>query len=210
MNLGLLIMLTSPHSKPPSPVQEFSIDGHDGAAKTPIAEGVKAQLEASGLRVKLCAPFHLANDCVPGGEIYPYWETDEKAQEAIDLLKNLIANFRRECQEEKIDVALYDRHWMTVFAEIEGRPTQAHWTNFVPTFFIEAPPEKTTACSRFSLEIPWTTSIDQVERYYHRYLLLAQRYPKHIVDRFTVTDKRQPLTPIIDAICTHILTSRKT
>lgn len=184
---------------------EYAIDGHDGSAKTPILDGVRAALQAHGLKVHTVAIFHVVNARVSGGEVYPMWEQDESASEAVRMLKIAVEEARQEARNAGADVLLFDRHWMTVMVETMFRPTQGLWDDFLPTFFIEAPPSKTMACDRFSHDIPWTTSDRQVFVYYALCLAIAKMYAEHIVQTHLVEHKQTPIEPMISDITAHIL-----
>lgn len=187
---------------------EFAVDGHDGAGKTPIVLATKAALEALGLRVAVESPFHLANALYPGGEIYPLWADDASVPHAIALLQQVVRYARLAAVREDVDVIIFDRHWMTVMIEIHGRPCEALWDDFVPTFFVRAIPEKTEGCSRFSPNIPWTSTPGRVREYNARYLAMAEAFAPHVLAAFDVNEKRVPLEPIVERIVTVILERR--
>lgn len=186
-------------------MQEFAFDGHDGAAKTPILEGVAAQLSSCGLRVSTFAPFHAANAFI-GSEVYPMWEQDDSAFALLAILRSLIFWARNEAEETSADVLLFDRHWMTILGEIHGRHRFRHeWYDFIPLFFIQAPPSKTKACDRFSYAFGWTSSDAMVKYYYQRYFEIARRHHQFLLGQYEVVDKRQPLEPIITSVTGVIL-----
>lgn len=184
---------------------EFAIDGHDGAAKTPILQAVEQQLVSAGLRVWRCAPFHIAN-AQHGGDVYPLWAHDDSTRQLLERLRDVLAGERRLAQEENAQVLLFDRHWMTILVEIDGRQAVGSlWVDFVPTFFVQAPPSKTKACDRFSYDLGWTSSDERVDYYYHRYLDIARRYPQFLLGQYEVVHKRHPLDPIVTDVTQKIL-----
>jgi len=187
---------------------EFAVDGHDGAGKTPIVLATKVALEASGLRVAVASPFHLANALLTGGEIYPLWADDMTAPRAIELLQRVIREARQRAVDERADALIFDRHWMTVMVEIHGRPHEGLWNDFIPTIFVRAIPEKTEGCARFSSFIPWTTSPSQVRDYHARFLAIADSFPKHIFGAFDINERHVPLEPIAECITATILARR--
>ena len=122
----------------------------------------------------------------------------------MDLLEETIQDIKTANSE--LDIILYDRHWMTILSETDHRPKlKYYWTNFIPTIFAEATIEKILMCSRFSFDIPWTKSREQVEKYHQIYLHLAKKYQENIYDKFLVTDKSQDLTPIITSVSETII-----
>jgi thymidylate kinase len=184
---------------------EYVIEGHDGAAKTPIANGVKKELEKENLTVIVRNTFQMANALL-NHDIYHLWQNDDNAELAVNLLKLVVNNIRQEAQEKNADVILYDRHWVTVMGEIQGRESlQDQWSYFPPTFFIGAPIEKTLECSRFSYEIPWTSSNEVIEQGRQKHLQIANKYQEHILGTYEVKTKDQPLNPIINDITRKIL-----
>ena len=99
---------------------EFAVDGHDGAAKTPILEGVAQRLRLQGYSVKTVALFHQANVLVSGGEIYPLWGSVDSTLWAIALLESHLLEAQTACLTHGDDILLYDRHWMTVMVELSS------------------------------------------------------------------------------------------
>jgi len=181
---------------------EYVIEGHDGSAKTPIAGGIKNNLTALGYQCEVFSPFHVANSLIDEPDIYLYWKTG-KEKAAIELLQKVVHSIR--VQNLHLDVLIFDRHWLTVLGEIDDREDLRElWVDFPPTFFIEAPVQKTLECKRFSYETFWTSSNKQVGYYYHRLLNLAQKYHQYLVDQFIVETRTQPLGPIIDKISQYI------
>lgn len=187
-------------------MKEFSIEGHDGAAKTPIAEQVKEKLQHLGLAVELYAPFHIVKDKIPEKDIYFYWGDNEKTKQAISLLSEIVNSLRKNAIQRGVDIILYDRLWLTIMVEINTRPELSElWTIFSPTFFITCPPEKTINSKRFSFQVPWTSSKEQVQDYYDRYNEVAQKYSKYIIEQYRVEAREQSLEPIVDSIVSHIM-----
>jgi len=186
-------------------MREFAIDGHDGAGKTPVIERVTHLLTAAGARVYIAAPLQEANRHAAGGQIYSLWERDETAVQAMQLVSSAIRSAREEATEQRCDVLLFDRHWLTVMAEVADRPIGSLWTDFVPLFFLTAPPSKTMACQRFSFDIPWTSSKEKIAYYYARYLQIAERYGMHVRRTFSIERRDTDLTPVVEQIVADIL-----
>jgi predicted ATPase len=183
---------------------EYVIEGHDGSAKTPIVDGVKNRLERAGLVVEVCAPFQVVNNQIEEEDIYLYWQNDEMTTKALELLSNAINYARQKAKDNGADILLYDRHWLTIVGEIDHR-NKFEWEDYRPTFFIEAPVEKTMDCKRFSFAIPWTSSVEVITDCYDKYLVLAEKYSEHIVQKYRVEKRTQPLGGIIDSIYDHII-----
>ncbi len=117
-------------------------------------------------------------------DIYIYWKTGRE-KIAVELLQKVIHSIRT--QNFHLDVLIFDRYWLTALGEIDDHEDLRNlWADFPPTFFIEAPIQKTLECKRFSYETLWTSSNEQVEYYYRRLLNPAQKYHKYIVDQFIV------------------------
>ena len=184
---------------------EYVIEGHDGSAKTPVSLGVKKRLENMSYSVGLYAPFQIVNAQIPEVDIYLYWKKDETTSKALTLLSDVIKSNREDAIKNNVDVVLYDRHWLTILGEIDHREN-FKWNDFKPTFFLEAPVSKTMDCKRFSFDIPWTDSVDTIDSYYHKYLGLIEKYSEHVIDRYRVNTRTQPLDPIIDSITDYIVT----
>lgn len=182
---------------------ELVIEGHDGAAKTPVALGLQERLQQVGYHGRVYAPFQLANQTVPEKEIYSYWGT--RTEEVIKILQRVLTEIKTEAVTDNLNFIIYDRHWMTVLREISGTPYQQYWTDFLPTFFMEAPPEKTQSCKRFSSACPWTASLDKITEEYQAYLRIAANYHQYILGHYLVNKNDQPLRPIIEEIATTVL-----
>ncbi len=180
---------------------EFVIEGHDGSAKTPIAEGVRDKLDELGYSVSLYEPFQLVKEKIPEEDIYFYWG-DGRAKEAVNIIKGMIQEIR---DNNKANIVLYDRHWMTVFSEIDSTPLVNGWVDFPPTFFLKVKPEITRQRNKFSYDIPFTSNNQQIQGYFNRYNQLAEKYSEHIVGNFEVLKNRIDLTIPIDLIVNCIL-----
>jgi len=189
---------------------EYVIEGHDGAAKTPVTLGVKKRLEELEYKVEICAPFQTANNIIPEPDIYMYWKNEDKAKEALTILSGIVDESRTRAKERNVDIILYDRHWMTIIGEIYQRPgLEELWQDFLPTFFLEAPVEKTLDCKRLSFDVPWTSSVERISQENHKYLNLAKVYTDHVVGHYVVKTRDQPLEPIVDSITNKILEDLK-
>lgn len=183
---------------------EFVLEGHDGAGKSTVLRGVSETLTSHGFTNEVYAPFHMVREQIPEKDIYPYWNNG-MAEEALDLLREVIRSIRRGAQTSRPDVLLYDRHWMTIFSEIDGTNLATEWDDFPPTFFLEAPPSVTKAHKQFSYEVPFTTSDEQIAGYHRKFLGLAEKYSVHLAGRFYVATKTQDLTPIVNRMSKIIM-----
>jgi len=187
----------------------YLFEGHDGAAKTPVSEGVAKVLREQGKTVGLYAPFPLVAKQL-GHDIYLLWSNRESAQRAVCLLKDVMDDICTEARQESLDIVLIDRGWFTVVSELErrGMAHEIHWTGAcIPFFFLEAPPQKTLACQRYSSQIPWTDSLATITEYHDLYLRLIAdpRYEEFVLARYLVETRTQPLGPIIEDIVRRIL-----
>ena len=88
--------------------------------------------------------------------------------------------------------------------ELKYRSHQPYlWRDFIPTFYIDAPVSKTIDCSRYSPEVPWTSSAAKIEEYRTRYRELSDEYRHFIRAKYLVTSRDMPLESIIHAMsCT--------
>ncbi len=193
-------------------MKEYAIEGHDGSAKTPIAEQVKAKLLGTGISTEICSPFQIVNSRITEPDIFVYWSTPESAKKGIQLLETVIDEAREQARVRDTQVVLYDRHWLTILRCLQIVPQTAKqridWNTFLPTFFIEAPPEKTMDCKRLSSQVPWTANRSAIETEYFAFLSLAEQYSSHICSRYRVESRTQPLGPIVNSITNYILQER--
>ncbi len=181
---------------------ELVIDGHDGAAKTPVVEGVRERLIERGYSVGAYAPFQLVKKRIPEPNINSYWD-DGRTGLAVDLLRGVIEEVRGTSTEQ---VILYDRHWMTIFTEIEGTELAKRWDDFPPTYFMSiATPEIIKGRKRFDPSFRHTASDQVIEEYCRRYNQLAELHSSHIVGRFVVNEQRVDLTVPINEITRYAL-----
>ena len=87
---------------------EYVIEGHDGSAKTTLAEGIKNNLKVLGYKCGVFSPFHIANSLIDEPDIYLYWKTG-KEKAAIELLQKVIHSIR--VQNLHLDVLIFDRRF---------------------------------------------------------------------------------------------------
>jgi thymidylate kinase len=179
---------------------EFVMEGHDGAGKSTVLAGVKKKLEQKGITTKIHAPFYLVKELIPEDDIFCYWKN--RANTAVNLLSKAIKQARE--QPSNPQVLLFDRHWMTIFSEIENTPLENNWNDFPPTFFLQAAPNVTKSHERFTYDCPFTNNDEEITKYYHIFNNLTQKYSYHILGKYLVTCKQQDLTPIVDDICSKI------
>jgi len=177
---------------------EFAIDGHDGAAKTPVATKVSAKLQSLGYKTIVFESFIEANRRI-NKNIYPCWQ--ENPQMAMELMESVL----KESASSNVDVIIYDRHWMSIIVQLFGTALEKQWTRFIPTFYMQAPIEKTVACERFSWDIPWTHSKEQLEHWITTYDATSKKYAQHILGTYVVSTREQCLKPIENDILKKIL-----
>jgi hypothetical protein len=200
-------------------IVELVIEGHDGAAKTPIVNGVFQRLSEEGHKVKACAPFSEANSAL-GRDIYEFWisGSKEKIIEGLKILRGIVQktrdDFAKTLNNEEVGVLIFDRGWMTLLRALDEVPEGLisdddstlndevkFWTdNIPPTVFGVTTPEITRDCEKFSRDIPWTATDNLLNEDYDRRLELASLHQDNIVHQYQRTDKRQNLTPIIEDI----------
>jgi len=176
---------------------EFAIDGHDGAAKTPVARKVSVVLQRLGYRTKVFEPFIEANRRL-GKNIYPYWQ--ENPQLAVELMESVLRE-----PTAPLDIVIYDRHWLSVIVQLFGTVFETQWMRFIPTFYMQAPIEKTISCERFSWDIPWTRSLEQLQYWIDTYNTVSKKYSQHVMGTYVVSTREQPLEPIEGDIVQKIL-----
>ena len=170
-------------------LNEFAIDGHDGAAKTPIAKRVSSRLQKIGYNAEVFEPFIEVNRHL-GENIYPYWKENPKfAMELMSLALDKSVS-------SDLDIVIYDRHWLSIVVQLLGTAFERQWEKFVPTFYMQAPIEKTISCDRFSWDIPWTSSRKQLQNWIDSYNIASKRYSGHILGTYVVSTREQPLEPI--------------
>lgn len=205
--------MASPH--------EIVIEGHDGSAKTPVARRVADALRDRGFRVGIRAPFLATNEMLAAEQassqgipidalsreellacdIYHLWQTPDGTLRAMALLSSVIERFRTAARNEGLDLILWDRHWVTVLAQIRSDAALLqHWGDFPATFFLEAPVTKTMDCNRFSYDVPWTRDDATLARFYQTFLDVVHDYPQHILARYRVETRTQDLAPIVEDV----------
>ncbi len=177
---------------------EFAIDGHDGAAKTPIARRVSSRLQKLGYNVKVVEPFIEAN-CHLHENIYPYWKENPKF--AMELMNSVLDK----SVLSDLEIVIYDRHWLSVVVQLLGTVFEKQWERFVPTFYMQAPIEKTISCDRFSWNTPWTRSRKQLQHWIDSYNVVSKKYSKHIIGKYMVSTREQHLEPIAQDMIQKIL-----
>lgn len=196
---------------------QFAIEGHDGAAKTPVLERTCAALREKGHAVEVCAPYALANERLAGEsvrDVYLLWAAGgREARRGFELLSGIVESARARAR----GVLLFDRHWMSVLRCLEvatGLPAAERdalaerWRAAAPpTFFLEAPPSMTRQARRFTRDAPWTATDAALDEEYRAWLRLLEAHPAPIVGRYRVEDRAQDLAPIVADVTAKILSA---
>lgn len=173
-------------------MRELAIEGLDGSGKTTVVSEVAGQLEDWGLAVQTYAPYRLANELV-GEDIYPLWKSDNGARMVIGIMKKVLQQTRSQALEEESDVILFDRHWMTAFTEIGGRPglMQVWGEDLPPTAYLRVSPEIARARSQNDRDKPW---MDRVvfENYAARYDSLCRDFGQFVQGIYRNDDDVSP------------------
>ncbi|MFZ1484344.1 MAG: hypothetical protein WAS36_05025 [Candidatus Saccharimonadales bacterium] len=161
-------------------MKKIALEGIDGAGKTTVANLLKESFENQGLSVAQFAPFRLAN-ATYGSDIYPLWKSRAGAEKATMLIKAALDHCEAEAVDTNADVIVYDRHWMTVMTEIDGRHDLVQkWDRFVPTAVLRVHPD--VARSRLAAGPKESfTSGPMLQRYADSYQKLSSRYFSHLL-----------------------------
>lgn len=229
--------LIAPGPLPLSPAlgtgpMRFCVEGHDGAGKTPVCEGVAKALDASGIKVFLAAPFREVNNArlferlrkdglepekmTDGArrdyfirervDVFFEWGDAARAGEALAAIKRHICAKRAEATAGNFDVILFDRHWLTVLVsllEFCRYDLATGWDDFVPAFFLETPVAKTLAGRAYDPRVEHT-SPQRLELYHGLYLDVLARNTNFLAKRFLIGGNRADLRPVIEGIADHI------
>lgn len=162
-------------------ITHVAIEGIDGAGKTSAAQLLAEEFAADGLRANVYAPFRLANERL-GHDIYDLWQTPSTAKAAIGVLHAVLDDCREQSADEKADVTIYDRHWMTAFTEIIHDPEAlAAWGDyFVPTALLQVNPQLATQRQGNDLGADWSTLRRQIQ-YANLRTYLSKHYSQHML-----------------------------
>lgn len=156
-------------------LRQIAFEGIDGAGKTTTIAIVKRMLEQDGAQVQVAAPYREATEQY--GDIYAMWQDKLRVGMAVRAVTEVIDDAQARAIANGADVLLYDRHWMTAFAEIDSNSAaKLRWGNrFVPTAFLRLSPD--TALTRIGeTGEPWATA-SELGRYAATYARLALQYP---------------------------------
>ena len=156
-------------------IREIAFEGIDGAGKTTTISIVKRMLAQDGAQVEVVAPYREA--AAHHGDIYEMWQDKVGVGLAVRAITEVIDDAHARAIANGADVLLYDRHWMTAFAEIDDNgAAKLRWGNrFVPTAFLRVSPDVALARIGETGE-PWATRA-QLGHYAEHYARLAFQYP---------------------------------
>lgn len=165
-------------------LQVIAIEGIDGTGKTTVARELAELLKQQGINTAVCAPFRLANEKI-GEDTYVYWRQEDTAKLAIGAIHAVLENCEEEAARDGVEVLVYDRHWMTVHAEIHDRPAlQEAWGDcFVPTALLQVDPAIATQRTGSHPDEPWSQLTEQ-QKYTAIYETLAIKHARHILGAY--------------------------
>jgi len=160
-------------------MKEIAIEGLDGAGKTSVAQELADIYANEGLRAHVAAPYRLAEKKL-GADLFPLWRSDRGAEMAIDVIHGALMDTQEEHADA--DVLIYDRHWMTAFTEIAGRPELvARWGDtFVPTAYLRVDPAVARARAGNDETSPWMEERN-FQGYAGRYTALCHEMGEHLL-----------------------------
>jgi thymidylate kinase len=163
-------------------INRLAIEGIDGSGKSTTCQELVKQLEADGLRVKVFAPYRLANARL-GHDIYDLWQN--AGEQATKLMKKVVADCEAEAAAEQADVVIYDRHWMTGMESMQSCAEGSdYWEKngpeFVPVALLRVPIETALERRADELDDPWMQGegLGRTAECYHN---LARRYGQHLL-----------------------------
>lgn len=171
--------------------REIAFEGIDGAGKTTVIELVKDQLEQEGLTVVSAAPFVRATELL-GRDTYPMWKDHMQSHLALKSVKLAVHEARSVATEAEADVLLWDRHWMTLWSDIEHDAClKTEWkTDFPPVAFLRL--DAATARRRIGeTHEPWATDVE-LGRYAGIYDRLAFQFPARVHGIYRSDDDVSP------------------
>lgn len=173
----------------------FAIEGINGAGKTPTSHLLVEELEAAGLSVGTYAPYHLVRSKIDLPDIFPMWNADPKA--VVDLLHQTIDEIEHDAEARGHDVLMFDRHWMTAFAQKDVRPEIPDlWGGkVVPVVLMTAPDAHTQRLAERGYQASWLQA-DELRRVAGVYEALYDEYAFRMLGKFVVESATQDLRPI--------------
>ncbi|NCU37648.1 hypothetical protein EOL96_01115 [Candidatus Saccharibacteria bacterium] len=158
------------------PRREIAFEGIDGTGKTTVINKISHRLEGEGVVVATAAPFARANELL-GTDTYDLWTDPVQRHIALRAVKQATREARADADSIGADVLLWDRHWMTLWCDIEHAAClKLEWQgDFVPVALLRTEPE--TAHQRIGeTEEPWAT-LQELGRYAAAYNRLAFQFP---------------------------------
>lgn len=171
--------------------REIAFEGIDGAGKTTVIELVKSQLQQDGLTVVSAAPFVRAAELL-GRDTYPMWKDAVQSHLALKSVKLAVYEARENAEDSGADVLLWDRHWMTLWSDIEHDVClKTEWKDDFPSVaFLRL--DGATARRRIGETCePWATDAE-LDRYASVYDRLAFQFPARIHGIYRSDDDVSP------------------
>jgi thymidylate kinase len=179
-------------------MREIAIEGLDGAGKSTIAEALVRHYRDLGQEVHLATPYRAASQ--EHGEIYPLWESEDGARQAIKLLKGAFARAREQADDAGADLLIFDRHWMTAFSEIGDHPELVdQWGNdLTETAYLRVSPETARIRAVNDESAAWMDEASHAH-YAERYESLCKQYGAHLLGIYR-NDNDVALDSIVQSI----------
>lgn len=176
-------------------MQKIAIEGINGAGKTPTIQLLLEQLATLGLTADTYAPFHLVRQKIPEADLFPLWE--DRPEQAVQLLLETIAEIEADALGRRLDVLVFDRHWVTTYVQSLSNPKIKQWwgDTFVPTVLITSPEDHLLRLSRRGYSEPWLQA-DTLASYRADYDTVYRCHPERFIGTFTVASSNQDLQPM--------------
>lgn len=171
--------------------REIAFEGIDGAGKTTVINTIMDKLTADGTVVVTSAPFREASELL-GHDIYEYWSDPCRAVGALSALRSVVLGARQRANVAGADVLLWDRHWMTLWQEIEhDNALKLAWRgDFVPAALLRVGPEVAARRIGVTDEV-WTTP-EALRKYASTFERLAFQHPNHVYGIYRSSDDVSP------------------
>lgn len=212
------------------------IDGQVGSAKSVVIDKVAARLKSNGKSVAtinaIDAVRREMKNALPQGGIglgeietyllvYNEFIAPEKTRVyAIEQrLREFLATFERNAQAEGADCLIYDRHWPTMYTQIDDATalTQEekdslikYWINTEtpPAIFFDTNFGVISGRDSYkrNLDIPWMKNAEIYNRDRQRRVDLFHQYRDlHVMDAICVNESRVDLEPITEQVYRFVL-----
>ena len=180
-------------------MRTIAIEGINGSGKSPAIDLIVQRSSKVGIFAKAYAPYHLVREKIDEPDIYPLWR--ERPCEAVKLLHETIAEIEADARDQRLDLLIFDRHWLTAYTQAERNPCIAElWGDtFVPTILFTSPLEHTLRLSQRGYTMSWLQA-ENLTNYLELYETLYQRHRQLFIGKFTVSSSTQNLSPIADQI----------